>query len=77
MEERIDAFGWHAGIRCGHLLLPCAVEETSWSIEKGVTRMWLPYIRSSAELDVEKSINDLCSLLWFLAYIIYSELASR
>ena len=39
--------------------------------------MCLPYIRASEKIDVERAITDLCSLTWFLAYVVDSELVSR
>ena len=67
---KIDVLDWRLGMKFGHMLLPCIAAEVSSSENKGITRLCLPFIQSSEARDIEEAITSLCSLAWFLAFIL-------
>ena len=73
--SRGEISNWQPAMRFGQLLLPCATAEVSSQADKAVTRLCLPFIDASGgRLDPEDAIASLCSLAWFLAFLLERDL---
>ena len=66
----VDPLDWKPAMRFSHLLLPCMTAESSSQPLKGLTRLCLPFIRASDAMNPEEAIASLCSLTWFLAFLL-------
>ena len=77
VNRDVDLLDWMPGLKFGHLFLPCATAEVSCEADKGVTRLCFPFLNAHKDLELESAITALCSLTWFLSFVLEKELASN